>query len=90
MERTCENCNTYNICKHKAKEEGNGCGFYSPAPTNADHIRNMSDEELAECLAGYFNCIPCGLDDKYGYFLEWLKQPRKVEKIIERSKALYL
>ena len=40
--------------------------------TNADRIRAMSDEELAECL------FQIGYDNGWGlkeYALEWLQQP---------------
>lgn len=51
--------------------------------TNADHIRSMSDEELAKILSNA--CLGCVVKDcklhnyaSYGCekkFLEWLKQP---------------
>ena len=42
------------------------------APTNADHIRSMTDEELAEFL------FQVGYNHRWGleeYALEWLQQP---------------
>ena len=47
------------------------CGAFRE-PTNADRIRSMSDEELAEFLyqVGYDN--GWGLEE---YTLEWLQQP---------------
>ena len=58
--------------------------FKGDYQTNADRIRAMSDEELAEFLAPSFTCYACpsralcdksdGKDCNQG-FLEWLKQP---------------
>ena len=51
--------------------------------TNADHIRSMTDEELARFLAEAVNgCMRhtevCEVDDTCnGCFMEWLKQPYK-------------
>ena len=44
----------------------------NPVKTNADRIRNMSDEELAMCLyeIGYEEGW-----DKPEYALKWLRQP---------------
>ena len=49
--------------------------------TNADRIRAMRDEELAEFLRKYFNCeyaCPAKIDICYenckGSVLDWLKQ----------------
>ena len=49
-----------------------GIGTHEIQMTNADHIRSMSDEELAECL------FQIGYDNGWGlkeYALEWLQQP---------------
>ena len=47
---------------------------FMPPLTNADRIRAMTDEELAEFLEGdYGNMMP-------GTALEWLRQPAKEEK----------
>ena len=49
-----------------------GIGSHEIQMTNADHIRSMSDEELAECL------FQIGYDNGWGlkeYALEWLQQP---------------
>ena len=62
------------------------CTAYVPVVTNADRIRAMSDEELAEFICGIFDdddddvggkfingdFIPCY--DQYS-IKEWLKQP---------------
>ena len=49
-----------------------GIGTHEIQMTNADHIRSMSDEELAECLfqIGYDN----GWSRKE-YAIEWLQRP---------------
>lgn len=71
----CEDCKKYDDCR-----TGSGlcwpCGAYVPKiVTNAELIRAMSDEELAECFATTF----C-----HGYgelqLLDWLKQPAKEAK----------
>jgi hypothetical protein len=67
------------------------CGHKTNMPqTNADRIRAMSDEELAEFLCGVFDDDYCGVhQDECGKFIngtvildydqykiaEWLKQP---------------
>lgn len=57
--------------------------------TNADRIRAMSDEELAEWLDSLrygFGCELCekvfkGCDENCRtHFMEWLKQPAEVER----------
>lgn len=58
------------------------------SPTNADHIRSMSDEELAEFLNSYKFCYICeeGCEDCHyngeceRRLAEWLKQPYKEEE----------
>ena len=50
--------------------------------TNADHIRSMSDEELADKITDYINTCPvdiftdCKVNCK-ACWLKWLKQPYK-------------
>jgi hypothetical protein len=88
----CTECPEYNDCSKKynltikrkrcpkAKEEN--------VVTNADRIRAMSDEELAEdyCktllkVMHYFGIKNTGiLEDAVRARLEWLKQPVEVEK----------
>lgn len=66
------NCEVLHWC-------GNTCEYWE-APTNADHIRSMTDEELAMYLGGLFQDL---YEDGVGYsmhpwrWLEWLKQPHK-------------
>lgn len=67
------------------------CPLYNAKPTtNADRIRAMSDEELAELLGGMCKiaeqCDDCPLDGKCpggsydcGSWDEWLKQPAWVQ-----------
>lgn len=47
------------------------CGAYKPPMTNADRIRSMSDEELAQFI---FELYEQPLEDGY---LQWLQQPAK-------------
>ena len=78
----CENCMKYDDCR-----TGSGlwqpCGAYVPKSiTNADRIRSMSDEELAEVImcphdsdpdiCGSNNCVKCCAD--------WLRQPAEGEQ----------
>lgn len=64
--------------------------------TNADHIRSMSDEELAKFLDGFTGCNYCseyetapfvgpGLCDCDGkckrHLVVWLKQPYKEDEV---------
>lgn len=65
----CENTDLCIECPHFADSGGE----YRESPmTNADRIRSMSDEELAEFL------YQVGYDHRWGlkeYALEWLQQP---------------
>lgn len=77
----CENCTKYDDCR-----AGAGltcpCGAYRPkAITNADRIRRMTDEELAEFIdkcevAGYNDSsIARDKNNELMNMLDWLKQP---------------
>ena len=57
-------CETYPHCS--------GCLAYG-IPTNADRIRSMSDEEIADFL--YFKLLD--EDGSRDLILEWLKRPYK-------------
>ena len=52
-------------------------------PTNADHIRSMTDDELGSVLFGALGSVICpnGCDNCDGdcdkHALDWLKQPYK-------------
>jgi len=57
---------------------------FMPPQTNADRLRAMSDEELAETIAcpkGLFDRMDCFDDNRdcMACALEWLKQPAEVE-----------
>ena len=70
------------------------CQYYRET-TNADHIRSMSDEELAKWLADMWDCSYCSEYDRTGghplfsaepcdqkceqHCFDWLKQPYKEE-----------
>ena len=51
--------------------------------TNADRIRAMRDEELADCLTDYSNnggwVTETGREVYYKRIVEWLKQPAEVD-----------
>ena len=75
----CDNCTKYNDCS-----TGCGltwpCGAYVPkATTNADRIRTMSDEELANFLTGFANngLWATEIERKVCYktLADWLPQP---------------
>ena len=64
------------------------CLGYDPPKTNADRIRSMSDEELAEFIChnvsnGTVNCAFCAAEEfcRMGHigWLDWMKQEVKVE-----------
>ena len=66
----CRKCADFNWCL-----EYEDCGLYKPKPlTNADRIRAMTDEELAEWISKH----DCNTN-RYGYdpkdaVLAWLKE----------------
>lgn len=80
----CENCTKYDDCR-----AGAGltcpCGAYRPkAITNADRIRSMSDEELANFIPDWSYTKACKCDEQEFIgcdnqcekcVFEWLKQP---------------
>lgn len=41
--------------------------------TNADRIRNMSDEKLAKWICNIICDIDDDIEEKYGILLEWLQ-----------------
>lgn len=58
------------------------CGAYKPPMTNADRIRSMSDEELAERIWPKFGCpegknhVTCGyVGECKDCWIGWLQQP---------------
>ena len=48
--------------------------------SNADRIRAMSDEELANVLASVETGVNTYGDDVYSHWLSWLKDPVEVEE----------
>ena len=73
----CENCMKYDDCR-----TGSGlwqpCGAYVPKSiTNADRIRAMSDEELAEWMS---RCNAYGENAEAVQWLPWLRQPAEGEQ----------
>ena len=76
-ERCTEKAESY--CKSYPRCEG--CGSFR-FPTNADRIRAMSDEELANVLTDFSNnggwVTETGREICYERHIEWLKQPVEV------------
>jgi hypothetical protein len=79
----CDNCKKYEDCSM-----GSGlvwpCGAYVPkVMTNADHIRAMSDEELAELLDSFRSCAVCRRNGNNCFpsfkTEEWLRKPWEEE-----------
>lgn len=84
-------CPTRHICgkiEEATFTEGSECDLFNQSVmnmpiTNADRIRAMNDEELAELLADDNRCCPpkhkcCNhVPDCIGCHLEWLQQPAK-------------
>lgn len=60
------------------------CPYRTKPMTNADRIRAMSDEELAQNMSDWQWCGD-GLDPKD--WLEWLKQPAE-QKVIKNYKKV--
>lgn len=98
MRKDCDTCirdEFGDYCKHCEWSAGKAPSKWKPVEwwtpdTNADRIRAMSDEELAEFLCGVYDDENCGVyQDECGKFIngtiifdydqykiaEWLKQP---------------
>ena len=76
MRMNCMSCDHQLICKNADDDEYHVCSMYDPVirRTNADRIRSMSDEELAELLyETETQYLPIGLHVENGW-PEWLKQ----------------
>lgn len=71
----CDSCRT--DCRHERnpREIVIKCGAYKPPMTNADRIRAMDDETLAEFLYRYFWGRLANLPNREERLLEWLQQP---------------
>lgn len=75
------------FCKHRIMDEAKDYPPYldypkpSKSQTNADRIRSMSDEELADFLEGINACSNCAKrwNSCFPHWdaLEWLQQPAK-------------
>ena len=95
---TCEQCKYMTVCMAQADCLGqifdpnydgeHGCTDFAPC-TNADLIRSMSDEELAELLSEPCECSVDPEEDGYRecgnklcieYLLNWLQQPAEQQK----------
>ena len=74
MSKFCRICHN-TVCRNHGREITLGEEFkcnYIPVPTNADRIRAMTDEELAEWMA---ECNAYGERAEASQWLPWLKQP---------------
>ncbi len=85
MKFLCDNCEKY-PCDDTEIKLMKYCPVYSPKPkpqTNADRIRAMSDEELAEVISNLGDCDTCYLYHNgcsiniKDAVLEWLKKEVK-------------
>ena len=75
MDKHCRICHNTSCSNHGKNISFLGDGWkcnYIPVPTNADRIRAMSDEELAEFLIDL-------ADDGNLRIREWLQQPAEEE-----------
>ena len=93
MDKHCRICHNISCSNHGKNVSFLGDGWkcnYIPVPTNADSIRAMSDEELAEFLCDFRGCdtdentcIGCKGEQycRAGHAgtMEWLKQPAEEE-----------
>lgn len=80
MERNCKQCKNPD-CFWVGVDDDEICDEYLPK-TNADRVRAMTDEELAEMLNhaqgdGFLVGIGQRKMSAYGNWLEWLKQEAK-------------
>lgn len=76
----CKNCKA--DCAERGSDRDKNCRGYIPM-TNADKIRSMTDEELAEWFGGTESFCPTGYSESYwcdacpevctGHWLDWLK-----------------
>lgn len=93
MDKHCRICHNTSCSNHGKDISFLGDGWkcnYIPVPTNADRIRAMSDEELAEFLCDFRGCdtdentcIGCKGEQycRAGHAgtMEWLQQPAEEE-----------
>ena len=73
----CKDCTTN--CVYRGKDNEARCGSFVGTVTNADRIRSMSDEDLANLLTDYSNnsgwVTEIGRKICFERIYEWLKQP---------------
>ena len=80
----CERCKRLEICERVEKGIAHSCVGFTPKKTNADRIRSMSDDDLAEFMchsvspSGTINCSACEVQEfchagQNGYYY-WLRQ----------------
>ena len=86
MDKHCRICHNTSCSNHGKNISFLGDGWkcnYIPVPTNADHIRAMSDEELAEFIkhikvrAAFCKAVKDNDAFEALCSAEWLKQPAK-------------
>ena len=82
MDKYCRICHNISCSNHGKSVSFLGDGWkcnYIPVPTNADRIRAMSDEELANLLTDFSNnggwVTEIGREICYKRITDWLKQP---------------
>lgn len=79
----CDTCANKNYCEphRRIGEIIVICGAYKKPPTNADRIRAMSDEDLADWVSGITRCDYCpakpckSLYHCETQWLTWLQSP---------------
>ena len=93
----CEKCKSNNLIETENGHYCCNCGWdsvkkdYIKRMTNADRIRSMTDEELAEFISKYFSCeYECAVRDKCGSdwdckraTIDWLQS--EVEGVTENE-----
>ena len=73
----CINCRHYTDCSQYTECDGPICFCYSPWTkpyTNADEIRHMDNEELADFLGNWARRHLAWMQDGRGEVLWWLQQ----------------
>ena len=88
----CVYCTDDGYCKKYSDDEVTSWCVQSPCkdekPSNADRIRAMTDEELADRIMGFVRCEACEREFHIecnpfmtcrGVWLEWLKSPVEVD-----------
>lgn len=69
-------CGRDTFCNECEVYDGTGGECRDTEQTNADHIRSMTDEELAEWMS---ECNAYGERAMASQWMPWLKQPYEVE-----------